>query len=97
MNYLKHHYITLGHLIHTVRKIIYNGRNNIFTGRRLEKKYVRIDLEKYGDLWPDFLDIIIAIHTKMKKNTFLESEIIPTIIFFKKKLCLHYTQNQDVG
>ena len=84
MNYLKHHYITLGHLIHTVRKIIYNGHNNIFTGRRLEKKYVQIDLEKYCDLWPDFLDIIIAIHTKMKKNTFLESEIIPTIIFFKK-------------
>ena len=33
-----------------------------------EKKYVQIDLEKYGHLWPDFLDIIIASTRKNDKK-----------------------------
>ena len=33
-----------------------------------KKKYVQIDLEKYGDLWPDFLDIIIAHSRKNDKK-----------------------------
>jgi hypothetical protein len=33
------------------------------------KKYVQIDLEKYGALWPDFLDVIIAHSRKNDKKT----------------------------
>lgn len=33
-----------------------------------KNKYVQIDLEKYGDLWPDFLDIIIASSRKNDKK-----------------------------
>jgi hypothetical protein len=42
--------------------IIYLEDNNT------KKKYVQIDLEKYGDLWPDFLDIIIANARKNDKK-----------------------------
>lgn len=42
--------------------IIYLEDNNT------KKKYVQIDLEKYGDLWPDFLDIIIASARKNDKK-----------------------------
>ena len=35
---------------------------------KTKKKYVQIDLEKYDDLWPDFLDIIIARNRKNDKK-----------------------------
>ena len=35
---------------------------------KTKKKYVQIDLAKYGDLWPDFLDIIIARNRKNEKK-----------------------------
>jgi len=37
-------------------------------GGQNDKKYVQIDLEKYGDLWPDLLDIIIASSRKNDKK-----------------------------
>ncbi|MBK8051829.1 MAG: hypothetical protein IPK35_00765 [Saprospiraceae bacterium] len=38
------------------------------TDENEDKKFVQIDLEKYGDLWPDFLDIIIAHSRKNDKK-----------------------------
>ena len=38
------------------------------TDEKADKKFVQIDLEKYGDLWPDFLDIIIAHSRKSDKK-----------------------------
>lgn len=51
--------------------------------KNTKKKYVQIDLGKYGDLWPDFLDIIIAHSRKNDKkipfedvkNRILQNEI----------------------
>jgi len=36
--------------------------------RQQQKKYVQIDIEKYGDIWPDLLDIIIANERKEDKE-----------------------------
>ena len=35
---------------------------------KTNKKYAHIDLEKYGDLWDDILDLIIAQSRKYDKK-----------------------------
>ncbi len=37
-----------------------------------KKNFVQIDLERYGDLWPDFLDVIIAHSRKNDKKITLD-------------------------
>lgn len=36
--------------------------------KKTNKKYVQIDLEKHGELWQDFMDIIIAQSRKNEKK-----------------------------
>ncbi len=45
-----------------VEGIVYINNENA------DKKFVHIDLEKYGDVWPDFLDIIIAHYVKTMRK-----------------------------